>query len=161
MSLRRPTVAHRSAVVFAIVALGSLLQGCNRQPQTCLVTGSMQWEGKPIYPASVVFKSESGEPYVGNLTAEGKFFVQVGPPGKYQCSIQVHELGGISKLPATPTRSGSDTEQSELRREDTVPAQFRSANIDIPVKYRSADTSGLSFDVLAPESDLGLIALQK
>jgi len=139
-----------------------LTQGCNRQPETCLVKGSVFWERKPVYPASIVLKSQSGESYIGNLTAEGTFFVQVGPPGKYQCAIQVHELSGLSKLPSTPDSSSVDPNQSEpLRREETIPAQFRSANIDIPAKYRNTEYSNLAFDIVGPETDLAKIELTK
>ena len=162
MSTTRDDGLKQRILVILTLCFVAVSQGCNRQGESCLVTGAVQWEGKPVYPGSIVLTSQSGEPYVGNLTSEGTFFVQTGPPGNYKCAIQVHELSGLSRLPTTPSNSSTDPKSSEpLRREDTVPAQFRSANIDIPPRYRSANTSNLSFDIQSPETDLGVVKLEK
>jgi hypothetical protein len=147
----------------SLLLVGFLLAaflGCSGQPSNCLVSGSVEWEGKPVYPGSVVFRDDAGESYIGNLTSEGKFSTVVGPAGNYRVAIQVHQLSGLSRLP--PPKTSQKEEDSEPpRREDKIPDQFRNANIDIPAKYRQVETSELVFEITEKESDLGKITLSK
>jgi len=138
----------------------AVFSGCNGQPANCLVQGRIEWDGKPVYPGTVIFKSETGESFLGNLTSEGSFSMLIGPAGTYHCGIQVHELSGLSRLPP-PKKPQSEGESEPARREDKIPDQFKSANIDIPAKYRKAETSELVFEISQQESDLGTITLSR
>lgn len=138
----------------------AVLSGCNGQPASCLVKGTIEWNGKPVYPGTVIFKSKTGESFLGNLDAEGRFSIVTGPTGEYFCGIQVHELSGLSRLPP-PRNPPSEGSSEPARREDKIPDQFKTANIDIPAKYRNAETSGLVFEITEIESDLGKIILSR
>lgn len=145
--------------MFSGVALVSiLLLGCNSQPSGSEVTGSVSFKGKPVYPAVVMLKGASGKSYTAKLTEEGGFRVFGVEPDKYQVAIETIKLG-TKPAPRSDASAAAKDESGFPTRELTPPDQYKNANINIPKKYNSFDTSELEIDCSDgyPESPVELV----
>ena len=133
----------------AIVALSMLAVGCggaSDAPQLAVVDGSIQFEGKPLAGASVVFTPEKGPVAIGRSDEAGRFTLSTqGRPGaavgSHRVTVQAFQA------PSPNAKVGSDGESLE-------PAVSK-----IPMKYTELAKSGLTATV-APSADANKITLE-
>ncbi len=138
------------SIAFFMLILGVLTVGigCN-EPAPGKLTGVVSMNGDPVFPGVVMLRSTSGKGLSANLSNEGKFTafgVEAGE--KYSVAIETIKLAGVSRVakPSSNSNANSESGSVPLRREDTIPEKFQNANIDIPRKFSSFDTSGLIID---------------
>ena len=122
---------YRFQKIFILIGV-VLFFGCAKKGSE--VKGYVLYNGRPVYPGSVIFIPETGKTLSANLNDKGEFILHGVKQKKYKVAIQTQKLGGI-KLEEAQTPG--------LRREDAVPDKFKNLNADIPAKYGSAKTSGL------------------
>ena len=121
--------------VLALVALA----GCSETKPSASIQGEVIYNGKPVFPGTILLKPDEGRVVSANLTADGKFIVSGIASTKYRVAIQTQKLANVGGRSAAP--------KGEVRRrEDTVPDKFKNANVDIPGNYRSFDSSPLQWD---------------
>ncbi len=130
------------------LTVGSLATGCGVRSVPTEVRGMVEFQGKPVFPAVIMLKDSRGNGLTDNLDGNGEFRVFGVSATKYSVVIEPIQLDGLSKIPQIPPagKKGADGAEEPLRREDTVPDKFKNANIDIPKKYLSFETSGLEID---------------
>ena len=146
---RSSRVSTRGLIWIVMLMIGStgLLIGCDKQPESSEVVGSVVFGGRPVYPAVVMFKGDNGKSYTAKLTAKGEFRVFEVEKGKYQIAIETIKLGNSGAKPSTADAASAVKDESGFpNRELTVPSQYKNANVRIPKKYNSFDTSGLEID---------------
>jgi hypothetical protein len=109
----------RAAV--AVLVLAVVMTGCSRRFPMAEVSGKVTLDGKPLSDATVMFVPEKGFAAAGTLQPDGNFRLISGRPGN-GAVIGSHK---VAVMPANP--------------------------LDTPIsmKFRSAETSGLSVEVKA------------
>ena len=138
----------KTAIAFLGLVLVLFTSGCN-EPAPGKLTGVVLMKGKPVFPGVVMLRSGSGKGLSASLSNEGKFTAFGAEAGEqYSVAIEPIKLAGVSRAARAKGSSGSDSSGTEAprRREDTVPEKFQQANIDIPKKYASFESSGLTID---------------
>lgn len=126
--------------------------GCKPSgPPDTVIKGKIQQNGKPVFPVVLLLQGESGNSYSANVKNQnGEFAIFGIEPGvKYAVAIEPIKLAGISQADRATAAAAAEkaaAEGRELRREETIPSQFQSANIDFPVNYQKFETSGLNVD---------------
>ncbi len=157
------------------VLCGGLLAGCNRSDVPgFVVKGKIVFETKPVFPGSIIFKADDGATLSGNLDSKGNFTIRGVQKTTYVAAIQTQKLANLGSRPAQAaaaepkgsfasensaadsTGSATDEKAPPKRREDHVPEKFLNSNVDIPGKYNSFSSSGLTFDFTdgAPDAPL-------
>ena len=123
----------------SLILLGvAIAVGCSTGPKLFPATGTVEYEGKPVAGAEVVFVPDHGRPATAVTDDQGKFSLVVdGRPGALQGSykVSVRAVRQIKKL--------SDAEMAVISPEAAA------ANIEwlIPQEYSSILTSGLTATV--------------
>ena len=128
-----------------LLLLASLLScgGCGSPVNTTVVTGSVVFDGKPVYPGTVLAQPESGNLISANLTPDGKFKLTGMASTSYKVAIQTQKLANTGRA-RSARDAGSDS--SPKRREDKVPEKFKNANVDIPENFRSIASTPIRWD---------------
>ncbi len=142
-------VSTRELVWILVLLIGStgLLIGCDNRPESSEVVGSVVFRGRPVYPAVIMLKGNNGKSYTAKLTAKGEFRVFEVEKGKYQIAIETIKLGNSGAKISTANADSAPKDESGFpNREMMAPPQYRNANVRIPRKYNSFDTSGLEID---------------
>jgi hypothetical protein len=132
------TNCSRLAWVIYLVLAGLTMSGCGKPgPKAWPMTGTVTFQGRPVSAASIRFRNpQSGIDLVARLDAEEKYAVETAagpglPEGTYQVAIlpggKSSPVGtfGVAPIPNRP---------------------------DIPEKYRSTATSGLSVTVKSDDA---------
>ena len=147
-------VTYRWCVGSWLLAALVMATGCDQAPPSVEVKGTVVYAGKPVFPGSVIIVDDQERSYVGNLDDQGRFRVLVESQGSVKLAIKTIKLGNAGRMPAS-----GDPDAEEGSREAGVPDKFRNANVNIPTKYSSVDSSGLSFELASSQGDLGTIKL--
>jgi hypothetical protein len=129
----------RTYVLVGLV-VGLLALGCNRNPQTVPVTGTVTYQGKPLATGTIIFESPGSRPATGKIvdgqiTEVTTFEPGDGaPPGKHAIAIQsiAETSSAVAADPSAKTSAG-----------------YMQATSLLPDKYGAPSTSGLSADIQA------------
>lgn len=140
-------------LIFCLIVLAPVgFAGCGgNQNSGFPLRGRVLFDNKGVYPGSIILMSAEGETVSANLSSAGEFFVPNAKKTRYTASIQTQKLANLSRAQASGNAENQESAEDEsqtkpLRREDTIPSKFKNANVDIPDRYRSLKTSGLTFD---------------
>ena len=119
------------ALLLAAIVLG--VTGCDRGPPISEVSGKVTFQGQPVSEGVINFASESGFGAQARLAADGSYSLRSHhgkgiPLGSYKVSI------------APPP---FDPVPADLSKPPAERPQYP----DIPARYRSFDTSGLTAEV--------------
>jgi hypothetical protein len=133
-----------ATAVVALFVFG--VGGCSR-PETHFVEGKVVFDKKPVFPGTVLFKNAEGKIQTANLNSGGAFRVPDITNSSYVVAIQTPNIDfkeGSAELPSENKADGKP-----LIREKTVPEKFKNANTKIPAKFRSFETTSLTYDFTA------------
>jgi multidrug efflux pump subunit AcrB len=144
----------------AAVLLAVLVGGCSNGQPEIGVSGTLIFDGKPVYPGSIVMQGPNGKVQTGNLNSNGQFKLKVDEPGTYKLAVQTHQLAGLAAQPTATAGKSDNPDEKPQRREDIVPEKFRNANVSIPAIYGKLSTTPLSFEIQDTENDLSAIELR-
>lgn len=136
---------HARWVWLSVWVVGFGLVGCGEE-QTFQTTGKLEYQNKAVFPATFLLRDEKGEQISANVDDAGKFVLNGVKPAKYTGAVQVQELSNVGR-PTDNQAAEAEKEDGEKRREANVPAKFKNAFVEIPEKFKSFETSGLSFDL--------------
>ena len=138
--------------LISCVLSGIFLLGCSSQPDDrparVPVRGVVKYKGKPVEKANVVFSPiAAGQPGAGAITdANGEFTLKTfedadgAVPGKYQV--------GVSRATIDFSQVEEVVEDPDMPPEDYNPFGPPPKTIqELPKKYLSAPTSGLTYEV--------------
>ncbi|HEX5102842.1 MAG TPA: hypothetical protein VFV87_03475 [Pirellulaceae bacterium] len=134
----------------AVVALSvaALLTGCGSGIDTATVRGKVTLGGQPVPNVIVNFQPENGRPAVGQTDASGNYELSTissgdgAVPGMHKVSFSIK------------TEPPPSTAVAKQMSGPVVAAPFN-------VKYRSGETSGLTREVKAGESNVFDFELEK
>jgi hypothetical protein len=123
----------------------AVLVGCS-DPPPVITQGKVLYKGRGVFPATLLFKDSQGKVLPTATADDGSFKLIDVKQDKYRVAIQTPKLANLG----TKRGPEADAEDApEGSREATVPAKFKDANVGIPAKYESFDSSQLEFDFTA------------
>lgn len=138
MTMEKKFTCYRFWPLLALVAI----IGCS-EPPPVITQGKVVYKGRGVYPATLLFKDSQGNVLPTATADDGSFQLINVKQDKYQLAIQTPKLANLG----TKRGPEADAEDApEGSREATVPAKFKDANIGIPARYESFDSSQLVFD---------------
>jgi len=131
-------------LIVTLLSLAGLAgSGCGQTP-TFEAAGTIHFNQKPVYPATLMLRDDQGQILPVSTAADGSFRLFEVRKARYQAAIQTPQLANVggSRVPV----KGDTSPDAEGTREATVPEKFKQANTQIPDRYRDFASSGLSFD---------------
>jgi Carboxypeptidase regulatory-like domain len=145
-----------SALLVSICALS----GCTPKGGNEL-TGKVSYKGTPIQNATITLISAEGTPYNGYTGKDGAFAIASVPPGQYKVTIRTSgmasgggnpgaayakAMSGGKSGPANAGPPKSAFEQKAAMEKAGVTGEKLTSNLELPIKYGTAESSGLSWD---------------
>jgi hypothetical protein len=128
-----------------IVAVTLVANGCDSSKAPgASFSGKVVFDGKGVFPGSIILKDDDDNTLTANLNAQGEFVVRGVENKLYTAVVQTQKLAGVGRRKPKPENDAGDGKESSTRTE--VPDKFKNANVDIPDKYSNFDSSGLEFD---------------
>lgn len=130
--------------------LGLLLSGCGYSgmgPQG-VVSGKVMYKGKPLTGGHITFLTSKGVMFSGPIDPEGNYSVKAGV-GEARISVDNLMLKSRQPSPAEIRRQMGTVPPPGAKIEDTKEAApaITGTYVPLPEKYRSAETSGLTYAV--------------
>lgn len=118
---------RRLAIVVCLLAFIAIPAGCNSNPETGRVTGTVTYKGQPLESGSIIFETQGARPAVGQIV-NGKIVevttYQPGdgvPLGVHQVAIQsVTAAEGV----ATQNPGDNAAGAGYMRSESLIPAIY-------------------------------------
>lgn len=136
---------RRLTVVLMTTMIGLTgLVGCGETPPTEAL-GRVEFNGKGVYPATLMFKDPEGNLLPVSTASDGSFRLLGAQPTTYEVAIQTPRLAGVGA--ARGPIQGDQSPEAEGSREATVPEKFKNANSDIPQRYKDFSSSQLRVDL--------------
>ena len=144
-------VSTRWQLLMAVLC--AAISGCGQDeggPVLAEVSGTVNYQGKPLAGANVTMVSAAGHLSTGSTTSDGKFKMTTG--GRLGVPIGKAKVG-VSKVAA----SAANIDVASMKPEDMQRMQIEGGGkakdlipkSEIPEKYAHPDKSGLVADVLA------------
>ena len=143
--------------------LAIICAGCGGSgPKLYPASGTVNYDGKPLADASILFIPQAGRPSIGSTDATGKYAMSTGanpgvPAGTYSVTISKSSSGGEaggSDVQLPPT-DGQVSEEEIKKVQEQLQQQMRGMDkrprpkTAIPLKYSLPEGSGLSAIVTA------------
>ncbi len=136
-----------------LVVLCAAIPGCGQDagdPDLVEVSGTVNYQGKPLAGANVTMVSTTGLLSTGTTTSEGKFKMATG--ARFGAPIGKAKVG-VSKVSA----SAVNVDVASMKPEDMQKMQIEGGGkvkdstpkSEIPAKYAQPDRSGFVADVVA------------
>jgi hypothetical protein len=136
----------------------AVLSGCSDgQPTfpTGEVSGTVTYQGERISQGQIKFISKDTGNFATAAIKDGSYTVKA-PLGMCKIEIQVQstEIGAVPPQVPPQLKAMVEAKKKEMRDKgmqvpDELPQGTKGAAINLPDKYKSADTSGLEFEVKA------------
>jgi hypothetical protein len=123
-----------------------LLTSCGEAPKFS-INGKLEFQGKAVYPATVLFKDSEGNILPANTASDGTFKLLDVKLSKYQVAIQTPKLANVGDRNLKV--EGDQSPEAAGTREATVPDKFKNAFTAIPSRYEDFATSAIEFDFSA------------
>ena len=135
-----------------LVVLCAVMPGCSQEvsgPDLAEVSGTVNYQGKPLAGANVTMISSGGHLSTGSTTSDGKFKMTTG--GRLGVPIGKAKVG-ISKVSAPAvTMDFASMKPEDMQKRQIAgggQAKVLIAKSEIPEKYAQPDKSGLVADVV-------------
>jgi hypothetical protein len=143
-SKRCRTRVHRWSALVCLCAAG--LTGCGAStPDVYPVSGSVTLDGQPLEGCTILFRPAQGSLATGVINGDGRF--QLTTPG-----LGAGAVAGLHAVALAPPDKKFDVSSDELEFLPNPADAARQHNV--PAKYLSFDTSGLTADVNADQGEL-------
>jgi hypothetical protein len=145
MNTVRVTRRLRSlAAVGACFTLATLL-GCGGDSTKASLKGKVTHNGAPVTGGTITLHPASGAPFPITIKADGSFEVGDAPIGPMKVTIETDSVSTVAPGYGPPAGMPlpKDTKPPELPKQDTTKQPTK---VVISAKYKSADTSGLTWD---------------
>jgi len=123
--------------------LGCLLMTACAETPTFSTAGKVEFAGRPVYPATLLFQDAEGNVLPTSTTDDGTFRLFEVRKGKYRVAVQTPKLANMG---GGQRAQGDQSPEAAGTREATVPEKFKNAFTAIPQKYEDFSTSDLEFD---------------
>jgi hypothetical protein len=120
-----------------------LLTSCSDAPKLS-TNGKVEYQGRAVYPATVLFKDAEGNILPASTASDGSFKLLDVKLSKYQVAIQTPQLANVGG--DSGKAKGDQSPEAVGTREATVPDKFKNAFTAIPTRYGDFASSGLEFD---------------
>jgi hypothetical protein len=133
--------SYRVLTLCAPLLLGALLIGCNTEAPSSAVTGSVNFDGKPLSSGAVTFWGPDGKANYAGQVKEGKYKVDKAPLGKCKVTVTYVPPAGDA---GDPTKKNTDNKI-----------------IPIPEKYKAQGTTDLTYEVKTGPNNTYDIDLKK
>ncbi len=153
--IERPTRRCSTTLLLCLAATVATLTGCGRSgPAYWPISGRVTFQGKPVTVAEIhISNPKVGIDILETLDAEGRYTVITGdrkglPEGQYRVAI-------TPKLDFSRAKCGADGRPIP----STMPSEAERNPPNIPKKYHSPSTSGLTLTV-KPESNTFNVDMQ-
>lgn len=128
-----------------------LASGCSLGDKS-EVSGTVTYKGSALPGGTIIFKAADGKEYGGPIGTNGKYFVDKIPAGSMKVYFNMPPpstgalgvpkgMEGKMKEMMKPPEGAPDEAKKAYANKDQVKIP------EIPAKYTSADTSGLTFEV--------------
>ncbi len=130
-------------ILFSLLLGCLLLTSCGDAPKFS-TSGKVEFQGKAVYPATVLFKDLEGNILPANTASDGTFKLLDVALSKYQVAIQTPKLANVGNRNLEV--KGDQSPEAEGTREATVPEKFKNAFTAIPSRYEDFATSTIQFD---------------
>jgi hypothetical protein len=146
-------VLHRARTAGFLLLIGLLAAsaGCGvNYKAKAIVKGQVVFFDKKLTAGTVSFQTADGRSGAGNIDFNGNYTVTDAPIGQCKVTVAVPRLSGMppgmrgpakppGNMPPMRPPGGADTDEASLIDPGKI--------VQIPGKYASVDTSGLSFTV--------------
>ena len=136
-----------------LVVLCASISGCGEEvggPDLAEVSGTVNYQGKPLAGANVTMVSAGGHLSTGSTTADGKFKMTTG--GRLGVPLGKAKVG-VSKVAAAEVNidvaSMKPEDMQKMQIEGGGKAKDLTPKSEIPEKYANPDKSGFVADVVA------------
>jgi hypothetical protein len=120
------------------VPLLACLAGCGSYK----VSGKVTYKGQPLHTGIVVFTTADGWTGTSQIKADGSYSIANVPPGT--AKIGVESFGEQAKAPRNPKIKIQRRPKDE---HTPPPAAADNAPVQLPVKFKKPETSGLTCEV--------------
>ena len=144
----------RSWLVCTCILGLAVLSGCSggETPPTGEVSGTVTYQGKRISLGKITFISMGETGDFGSATINDGFYTVKAPLGLCKIEIQMHSEE--NKYAVSPQQMKMIKSKVKAMREKGMnvpdePSLLKRTTINLPQKYKFADSSGLGFDVQA------------
>ena len=136
-----------------LVVLCTAIPGCGQEasgPDLAEVSGTVNYQGKPLAGANVTMVSAAGHLSTGSTTSDGKFKMTTG--GRLGVPIGKAKVG-VSKVAASSVKmdaaSMTPEDMQKMQIEGGGQAKDLASKSEIPETYAHPDKSGFVADVVA------------
>ncbi len=155
-----PTVRRFSLfATLTFVGLLAALSGCGSS--TGKVTGKVTYNNKAVGGGQVQFvrADDKKKVYTSSITPDGSYQILGITPGEYKVTVEGPNIPAVKmgmKLEMTKAPKGLDNmnDPSGQFQSGTAPQITRNlANLNLPMRYRSPDNSGLKYTVKAGDDN--------
>ena len=152
-----------SRLALAVCALFAMIcAGCGGSgPKLYPASGTVNYEGKPLAEASILFIPQGGRPSIGTTDASGKFTLSTGgkpgaPAGTYSVTVSKNNAGDAAVEEVKLPPADAQISEEEIKRvQEQMQQQMRGMDkrpkpkAAIPAKYSLPEGSGLTATVTA------------
>jgi hypothetical protein len=137
MRLTRSGGLGRLTAGLWLLPLLACMAGCG-SPK---VSGKVTYKGEPLHMGTVLFTAANGWTGTSRINDDGTYSIANVPPGPAKVAVDVPS--GKGRLPPGGKVQRRPAEGSAT----ATPAAQTTPSVQIPVKYRLAETSGLTCEV--------------
>lgn len=136
--VKSPSLLAFLATCFMLASLS----GCGPSDSKAAISGKVTYKGSPVVGSTLNLTSATGAPYPVPINADGTFNVSGVPLGQMHVSIEPSAAPtGYNTQGMTPPKDVPAVPPPSL------PGATNQQPTAIPAKYRSPQTSGLSWDI--------------
>ena len=145
-----------------VIGLSALTTGCGGDSRA-QVKGKVKFLDKYLTAGTVAFTSKDGRVGSGTIDIEGNYEVSDAPVGECVITVKVPTLGMGGKMKSKPVAPKGVPEAkmpgaAEVEDKNFVPNTFDPSKIvQIPGKYATTETSGLTFTVSKGEQTKDIV----
>jgi hypothetical protein len=141
----RPYVSY-----FLLIGAALFSSGCGEGgPSVASVSGTVTYQGQPVADAMVTFIPEKGTPGNGQTDASGKYTIST--RGKNGAVLGLNKVT-VTKMTTDGPAMPANPTPEDMRKAAEASARMSQTESQLPSKYGTAFSSGLTATVTSDES---------
>ena len=138
MNTVRVTRRLRSLAAVAACFVLAALVGCGGDSSKAALKGKVTYKGAPVTGGTITLIPASGGPFPITIKPDGSFAVGDAPVGPMKVTIETDTV--------SPPAAGFNMPMPKDAKAPEVDTTNQAKKVVIPAKYKSAETSGLTWD---------------